>query len=139
MANKSPETSLLTRQLSGREVSKLSFQDTHHLCIHFIDGSSLLVESNERGISVEVIKPGSDKPTKRQGDYLRFIDKYINQYGRSPAESDIQRHFLVSAPSVNSMIKTLEKRGFITRQAGVARSIKLRIPTEACPQRQMRR
>ena len=129
MVNESPNPGMLTRQLSGREIYKLSFQDTQHLCIHFIDGSSLLVESTEHGISVEVIKPGSDEPTKRQGDYLRFIDKYIRQYGRSPAESDIQRHFLVSAPAVNSMIQTLEKRGFITRQAGVARSIKLRIPT----------
>ena len=129
MSNENPKPSLFTRQLSGREILELSFQDAHHLCIHFIDGSSLLVESSDQGISVEVIKPGSDEPTKRQGEYLRFIEKYIKQYGHSPAESDIQRHFLVSAPSVNSMIQTLEKRGFITRQPGVARSIKLNIPT----------
>jgi hypothetical protein len=46
-----------------------------------------VVESTDRGISVEVVKPASDEPTKRQGDYLRFIDKYIRQYGRSPAEA----------------------------------------------------
>jgi hypothetical protein len=86
MSTESPKPGLLTRQLSGRKVSKLSFQDTRHLCIHFIDGSSLLLESTERGISVEVVKPGSEEPTKRQGDYLRFIDKYIRQYGRTPAE-----------------------------------------------------
>jgi hypothetical protein len=129
MANKSPTPGFLTRLLSRREVSELSFHDAYHLCIHFMDGSSLLLESTERGISVEVIKSGSDGPTKRQGDYLRFIDKYIRQYGRPPAEADMQRHFFVPAPSVNSMIQTLEKRGFISRQAGVARSIKLRIPT----------
>jgi len=34
-------------------------------------------------------------------------------FGFAPAESDIQRHFHVSAPSVHQMIKTLERRGFI--------------------------
>ena len=32
-----------------------------------------------------------------------------------PAESDIARHFMVSAPSVNQMLRTLEARGFISR------------------------
>jgi len=127
MPNSTAEQNSLTRQLSGREVSQLLFHDAHHLCIHFNDGSSLLVKSSEHGITVEVCKPDSDQPTKRQGDYLRFIEKYIQQFGRSPAEADIQRHFMVSAPSVNSMIKTLEKRGFITRQPGMARSIQLTI------------
>jgi len=122
------EQNSLTLQFSGREISRLLFQDTNQLCIHFNDGSSLLVKSSDHGITLEVCKPDSDQPTKRQSDYLRFIEKYIQQFGRSPAESDIQRHFLVSAPSVNSMIKTLEKRGFIIRQPGVARSIKLSIP-----------
>ena len=65
------------------------------------------------------------RPTSRQRDYLEFIEKYMLRFGISPAESDIQRHFLVSAPSVHSMVETLERRGFITRQPGMPRSIRL--------------
>jgi Mn-dependent DtxR family transcriptional regulator len=39
----------------------------------------------------------------------------MDRYGGAPAEMDIQRHFLVSAPSVNQMIRALERRGFIER------------------------
>jgi repressor LexA len=46
---------------------------------------------------------------------LEFIKRYMHRFGVSPAETDIQRHFLVSAPSVNQMIRTLERRGFISR------------------------
>ena len=49
-------------------------------------------------------------------------------YVIAEAESDIQRHFLVSAPSVNAMMQTLTKKGFISRVPGVARSIQLRVP-----------
>ena len=66
--------------------------------------------------------------TKTQGRYLAFIHRYITKFGRAPAESDIQRHFLVSAPSVNAMMQTLTKKGFISRIPGVARSIQLRVP-----------
>ncbi|OGA02090.1 MAG: hypothetical protein A3H35_06145 [Betaproteobacteria bacterium RIFCSPLOWO2_02_FULL_62_17] len=54
-----------------------------------------------------------------------FISKYINRFGRAPAEADVERHFLVSAPSVNQMMQMLERRGFISRQAGVPRSIRI--------------
>ncbi|MBI4728399.1 MAG: hypothetical protein HY775_02720 [Acidobacteria bacterium] len=49
----------------------------------------------------------------------------MQRFGRSPAESDIQRHFLVSAPSVNQMVQMLERQGFIERERGVPRSIRL--------------
>lgn len=64
-------------------------------------------------------------PTKRQIEYLLFIAKYIGRFGRAPAEADIERHFLVSAPAVNQMMQTLERRGFIARQAGVPRSARI--------------
>lgn len=72
--------------------------------------------------------------TPTQGRYLIFIHRYISKYGVAPAESDIQRHFLVSAPSVNSMMKTLTQRRLISRVPGVARSIRLLVPLEALPQ-----
>lgn len=117
----------LSRQVIGREISRLSLQDDQHLYIHFVDGGFLLINSSIHDISIGICPSHPDQPTKRQREYLHFIDKYIKQFGRSPAESDIQRHFLVSAPSVNNMVQTLEKRGFIARQPGVARSIKLLI------------
>jgi LexA DNA binding domain len=119
------EPDVLTSQLAGREISHLSADDEQHLSIHFSDGAVLRIESGERGMAATVSHRSPDQPTKRQSEYLRFINKYIHQFGRAPAESDIQRHFLVSAPSVNQMMQTLERRGFITRQPGVPRSIRL--------------
>lgn len=40
----------------------------------------------------------------------------------------MQRHFDVSAPSVHTMTQTLERRGFIHREPGVARAIRLIVP-----------
>ena len=65
------------------------------------------------------------RPTPRQLEYLLFIHKYISRFGRAPAEADIERHFLVSAPSINQMMQMLERRGFITREPGVPRSAKI--------------
>jgi repressor LexA len=116
---------ILSRQLAGREVSHLSATDDQHLSVHFTDGTVLLIECCEKGLGAKIRQPDPSRPTQRQFEYLRFISKYIQQFGRPPAESDIQRHFLVSAPSVNQMMQTLERRGFITREPGVARSILL--------------
>src|SRR6185436_10131316 len=110
------QSEILTRQLAGREVSHLAATDGQNLGIHFTDGTALLIESSEEGLSIAIRQPVPSQPTQRQSEYLRFIAKYIRQFGRSPAESDIQRHFLVSAPTVNQMMQTLERRGFITRQ-----------------------
>lgn len=73
------------------------------------------------------------KYTKRQGQYLAFIYYYIKLNGRAPAEADMQRHFLVSAPSVHQMIVTLEREGFISRVPGQSRSIELRLTREQLP------
>ncbi len=68
--------------------------------------------------------------TEKQGRYLAFIHRYQQKYLRSPAESDIQRHFLVEAPTVNQMVQRLERLGLIARTPGQARSIRLLVPTE---------
>lgn len=76
----------------------------------------------------------SAKPvTERQGQYLAFIDAYTRLNGRPPAESDMQRHFRVSPPSVHQMVLTLERAGLIRRQPGVARSIEVLIAPEDLP------
>ncbi|MEO8624417.1 MAG: SWIM zinc finger family protein [bacterium] len=79
---------------------------------------------------------GSRTPpfTALQGKYLSFIHAYVGIHGCAPAEADLQQHFGVTPPSVHQMIVTLERKGFISRVAGAARSITLRIsPAELPP------
>lgn len=70
---------------------------------------------------------------QKQGHYLAFIYTYAQMFGRPPAETDMQRHFRVSPPSVHQMIVTLERNGFIRRQPGVPRSIEILLPPENLP------
>jgi SOS-response transcriptional repressor LexA len=74
--------------------------------------------------------------TDKQGQYLAFIHAYTLVMGRPPAEADIQRFFAVTPPSVHHMVLTLERRGFISRKPGVARSIQLRLDPETLPRLQ---
>lgn len=74
------------------------------------------------------------KITKKQGQYLAFIYYYSKINRRSPAEADIQRYFGVTPPTVHRMVHTLVKAGFIQKQPGVARSIKIIIPPEEIPE-----
>jgi hypothetical protein len=122
----------LTQALRGKQVSHASIEGKQRLSIRFADGVTLDVEASSNELVAVVKRPEgstpkgtSAQPTKRQLEYLAFIAKYIDRFGRSPAESDIERHFLVSPPSVNQMMKTLERRGFITRQRGVPRSARI--------------
>ena len=71
--------------------------------------------------------------TETQGQYLAFIDAYTRVHGRPPAETDMQRHFRVSPPSVHQMVLTLERLGLIRRQPGVARSIEVLLAPEDLP------
>lgn len=68
-----------------------------------------------------------------QGQYLAFIYAYTQVLGRPPAEADMQRYFHVTPPSVHQMVLTLERLGLLSRQPGVARSIRLLAPPEALP------
>jgi len=122
----------ITRQVSGKCVSHIELRDNTRLTIHFVDGSALFVERLQQGLAVDITSQDGARecavaawPTSRQREYLEFVNKYMLRFGVSPAESDIQRHFLVSAPSVNSMVQALERHGFIERQSGVPRSIRL--------------
>ena len=72
-------------------------------------------------------------PTDRQGQFLAYIHQYGVINGCAPAEADMQRFFQITAPSVHSMVLTLERRGFIRRVPGQARSITLVIPPETLP------
>jgi repressor LexA len=114
----------VSKQLAGQVVSRVEQANSGSIAIHFASGSTLVVERRSDGVAAalhapEATRPPSARsgpqPTRRQGEYLEFIKKYMLRFGVAPAESDIQRHFLVSAPSVNQMVRTLERRGLITR------------------------
>ncbi|MBV8487732.1 MAG: MarR family transcriptional regulator, partial [Planctomycetaceae bacterium] len=51
--------------------------------------------------------------TPTQGRYLAYIHAYTALHGFPPAESEIAAAMCVSPPSVNQMVKTLEKKGLI--------------------------
>ncbi len=71
--------------------------------------------------------------TPTQGRYLAFIHAYTNLHGFPPAESDIAAALCVSPPSVNHMVKMLEKRGLINRQPGQSRTIEVLLSEDEIP------
>jgi DNA-binding transcriptional regulator YdaS (Cro superfamily) len=71
--------------------------------------------------------------TPTQGRYLAYIRAYTDGFGLPPAESEIAEALGVSPPSVNQMMKSLERKGFIRRQPGVPRSIEILVADDAIP------
>ncbi|MFA5922774.1 MAG: MarR family transcriptional regulator [Methylococcaceae bacterium] len=59
---------------------------------------------------------------------MAFIYSYTKVNRRAPAEVDIQHFFNVTPPTVQQMILTLEKSGFISREPGKALTIKVLLP-----------
>ncbi len=70
-------------------------------------------------------------PTERQGQFLAYIHQYGIVNECAPSEADMQRYFQVTPPSVHTMVLTLERRGFIRRVPGQARSITVIVPPES--------
>ena len=75
----------------------------------------------------------NNAPTARQGQFLAYIHQYGIINGCAPAEADLQRYFQITTPSVHSMVLTLDRRGFIQRVPGQARSITLLVSPESLP------
>jgi hypothetical protein len=71
--------------------------------------------------------------TPTQGRYLAFIHAYTSLHGYPPAESEIAAAMCVSPPSVNQMVKMLERKGLIRRQPGVPRSVQVLVPEDEIP------
>ena len=65
--------------------------------------------------------------------FLAYIYQYSVLNGCAPAEADMQRFFKITPPSVHSMVLMLERRGFIDRIPGQARSLALNYPPEQLP------
>jgi hypothetical protein len=80
------------------------------------------------------IDPANPPPfTAKQGQYLAFIHSYTKIHRQAPAETDLERYFRVSPPSIHNMIKTLERNGLIEKTPGKARSIRLLVQPEHLP------
>jgi hypothetical protein len=71
--------------------------------------------------------------TETQGRYLAFLRAYAAVHGHAPSEAEMQQYFQVSPPSVHRMILALEQRGLIAREPGVARSIRVLVPSAELP------
>jgi hypothetical protein len=71
--------------------------------------------------------------TQKQGQYLAFIYHYTKVNKQPPAEADFQSFFSVTPSAVHQMILTLEKLGFISREPGKARTIKVLLSREQLP------
>ena len=72
--------------------------------------------------------------THRQGQFLAFIHSYWKLNRQGPAELDMVKFFRVTPPSVHSMVVRLEELGLVTREPGVARSIRVAIPDKEVPE-----
>ena len=79
--------------------------------------------------------PTPDGPTRQQGQFLAFIREFMlrNPRGVAPTHTELQGFFRLTPPSVNSMLKRLDERGYIRRIPGQARAIELTIDPELIP------
>ena len=71
--------------------------------------------------------------TPKQGQYLAFIYYYTKVHRVPPAETDMQRYFQTTPPAVHEMVKTLHSKGYITREPGKPRTIRLLLSREELP------
>ncbi len=71
--------------------------------------------------------------TPKEGQYLAYIYYYTKLNRQAPAERDMQVYFQVTPPAVHDMVLRLERRGFIAREPGKPRSIRLLLKREELP------
>lgn len=71
--------------------------------------------------------------TPTQVRYLAFIHAYTGLHGYPPAESEIAAAMCVSPPSVNQMVRMLEKKGLILRQPGQPRLLRILVSEDEIP------
>ena len=71
--------------------------------------------------------------TRRQGEYLAYINHYTQVNGRPPAEADIASYFGVAGPTVHRMLVHLQERGLISRLPGVPRSLQILVDLTELP------
>ena len=63
--------------------------------------------------------------TETRKEIIKFIKYFIYRHGFSPSVMDISKELDVYPNGIHGHIKILERDGYITKSAGVARSIRL--------------
>ncbi len=71
--------------------------------------------------------------SQKQGQVLAYIHYYTKVNRRPPAEADIATYFVMTPPSAHQMVVRLERNGFISREPGTARSIRVLLPASRLP------
>lgn len=64
--------------------------------------------------------------TPKQRQYLSFIDAYYRDNGWSPCYREIADAMDVSINTVGKMLRTLETAGYVWREPGVQRNVRVR-------------
>jgi DNA-binding MarR family transcriptional regulator len=72
--------------------------------------------------------------THRQGQFLAFIHVFCKLHRQGPAETDMAKFFGLTPPSVHGMVVKLEELELVTRETGVARSIRVAVAEEDLPE-----
>jgi len=81
----------------------------------------------------DIARDGRVQFTAKQGQYLAYIHLYRRLHRQGPAEIEIARYFRVSPPAAHQMLVVLEEKGLITREPGVARSVRVAVPRNEIP------
>lgn len=64
--------------------------------------------------------------TERQGEILAYLEGFSAEHGFAPTMREIAEHFGFESPhSAVDHIEALERKGYVTRRAGQARTIVL--------------
>lgn len=64
--------------------------------------------------------------TERQREILAYLESFSAEHGYAPTMREIADHFGWTAPhSAVDHVEALERKGYVTRQAGQARTIVL--------------
>jgi len=115
------------------EETPLEATDAMEFAIDAIDAVIAQMKACRPTGKKPAIPPGG--PTHQQGQFLAFIREYMmrNHAGVAPTHANFQQYFNLTAPSVNSMLVRLEKRGFIRRIPHQARGIELIITPDRIP------
>ncbi len=72
--------------------------------------------------------------TPRQQAILSFIERCVRTSGSSPSVREIARHFRIASPKgVTDHLAALERKGYLHREPGCARNIRLTYAPDAIP------
>lgn len=121
---------LLAEQTANAAQNEEAMRRLGHLVERLNDGLADEVDPGAHLVRPAACRLGY---TPKQGQYLAFINLYQLIHRRAPAEADMQAYFRVSPPAVHQMVLTLQRRKFIVRTPGGARSIRLLVRPEQIP------